>query len=170
VRQRLACHRAGRLQVFIVSAEPGRRVVVATDFSDGSERALTVGVGYAKLLGAKVDLVHIYPLLASSGVLSPIPGVVPTPAPPPDVLDEIERRLDALGTKVQAAGVDRLITIRDGKPADEIVAHARHVSAELIVVGTHGRTGIRKALLGSVAEQVLQHAHCPVLVVPPPRD
>src|SRR5262245_1740192 len=152
-----------------MSAQPVKRVVVATDFSDGAERALTVGVGYAKLLGATVDLVHVFPLPAS-GVMSPLPGAVPMPPPPPDVLEEIERRLDALGEKVRAVGVERLTTVREGKPADEIAAYARRVAAELIVVGTHGRTGIRKALLGSVAEQVLQKARCPVLVVPPPRD
>jgi nucleotide-binding universal stress UspA family protein len=152
-----------------VSAQPVKRVVVATDFSDGSERALTVAVGYAKLLGATVDLVHVYPMPAS-GVMSPVPGVVPMPPPPPDILDEIERRLDALGDKVRAAGVDPLTTSLEGKAADEIAAYARRVAAELIVMGTHGRTGIRKALLGSVAEQVLQKARCPVLVVPPPRE
>jgi nucleotide-binding universal stress UspA family protein len=149
--------------------QPVKRVVVATDFSEGAERALTVAVGYAKLLGATVDLVHVYPMPAS-GVMSPVPGVVPMPPPPPDVLDEIERRLDALGDKVQAAGVDRLTTTLEGKAADEIAAYARRMVAELIVMGTHGRTGIRKVLLGSVAEQVLQKAHCPVLIVPPPRD
>jgi len=152
-----------------MSAEPVKRVVVATDFSDGAERALTVAIRFAKLLGATVDLVHVYPM-AAAGVLSPIPGVVPMPSPPPDIIDEIARHLDALATQVQAAGVDRLTTILQGRAADEIVAYANRVAADLIVMGTHGRTGIRRVLLGSVAEQVLRQARCPLLVVPPADD
>jgi nucleotide-binding universal stress UspA family protein len=148
-----------------MSAQPVKRVVMATDFSDGAERALTVAIRFAKLLGATVDLVHVYPM-AAAGVLSPIPGVVPMPPPPPDVIEEIERRLDALGTQVKAAGVDRLTTKLEGRAADEIVAYANRVSGDLIVMGTHGRTGIRRVLLGSVAEQVLRQARCPLLVVP----
>src|ERR1044071_8536641 len=138
-----------------MSAQPVKRVVVATDFSDGAERALTVAIRFAKLLGATVDLVHVYPMAAAS-VLSPIPGVVPMPPPPPDVTDEIERRLDALGTQVKAAGVDWLTAKLEGRAADQIVAYANRASADLIVIGTHGRTGIRRVLLGSVAEQVLR--------------
>jgi len=100
-----------------VSAEPIKRVVVATDFSDSSERALTVAIGFAKLMG-----------------------------------------------------VDRCFSTTQGVPADEIVTHANRTAAELIVMGTHGRTGIRRVLLGSVAEQVLHKARCPVLVVPPLRE
>jgi nucleotide-binding universal stress UspA family protein len=152
-----------------MSAEPVKRVVVATDFSDGSERALTVAIRLAKLLGATIDLVHVYPM-ATAGVLSPIPGVVPMPPPPPHVIDEIGRHLDALATQVREAGVDRLTTSLEGRAADEIVAYANRVAADLIVMGTHGRTGIRRVLLGSVAEQVLRQARRPLLVVPPADD
>jgi nucleotide-binding universal stress UspA family protein len=149
-----------------MTAEPVKRVVVATDFSDGADRALTVAIRFAKLLAATVDIVHVYPM-AAAGVLSPIPGVVPMPPPPPDVVDEIDRRLDALATQVRGAGVNGLTTSLEGRAADEIVAYANRVSADLIVMGTHGRTGIRRVLLGSVAEQVLRQARCPLLVVPP---
>ena len=152
-----------------MTAEPVKRVVVATDFSDGAERALTVAIRFAKLLGATVDIVHVYPM-AASGVLSPIPGVVPMPPTPPDVMDEIERRLEALATQVREAGVNGLTTSLEGRAADEIVGYANRVSADLIVMGTHGRTGIRRVLLGSVAEQVLRQARSPLLVVPPADD
>ena len=148
-----------------MTAEPVKRVVVATDFSDGAERALTVAIRFAKLLGATVDIVHVYPM-ATAGVLSPIPGVVPMPPPPADVMDEIAGRLDALATQVREAGVNALTTSLEGGAADEIVAYANRVSTDLIVMGTHGRTGIRRVLLGSVAEQVLRQARCPLLVVP----
>jgi nucleotide-binding universal stress UspA family protein len=148
-----------------MSAQPVKRVVVATDFSDGANRALTVAIRFAKLLGAAVDLVHVYPM-AAAGVMSPLPGVVQMPPPPPDVMDEIDRSLDAMAKQIDAAGVERLTTILQGRAADEIVAYANRIPADLIVMGTHGRTGIRRVLLGSVAEQVLRQARCPLLVVP----
>ena len=95
-----------------------------------------------------------------------MPGVVPAPLPGPDELQTIERRLAALGVNVKDAGVEYLSTYLVGDPPDEINSYARRVVADFIVVGTHGRTGIRRALLGSVAEQVVRRAHCPVLVVP----
>jgi nucleotide-binding universal stress UspA family protein len=152
-----------------MSAAPVKRVVVATDFSDGAARALAVAIRLAKLLGATVDVVHVYPM-AAPGVLSPIPGVVPMPPPPPHVMDEIERRLEALATQIRAAGVERLTTSLEGRAADEIAAYAIRVAADFIVMGTHGRTGIRRVPLGSVAEQVLRQTRCPLLIVPPPDD
>jgi len=140
-------------------------LVVATDFSDTAERALEVGIRFAKLMGATLDVVNVYFLL-SPGVLSPMPGEVPAPLPGPDELKTIEQRLAALGAKVRQAGVHYLSTSLVGDPPDEITSYARRVGADLIVVGTHGRTGIRRALLGSVAEQVVRRARSPVLVVP----
>jgi nucleotide-binding universal stress UspA family protein len=148
-----------------MSPEPVKRVVVATDFSEGSERALTFAIRFAKPLGAAIDLVHVYPMPAS-GVMSPIPGVVPMPPPGPEVLDGIERQLAARAATIRASGVDCLTANPQGNPAVEIVAYAKRIAAELIVTGTHGRTGLRRMLLGSVAEEVLHKAHCPVLVVP----
>jgi nucleotide-binding universal stress UspA family protein len=148
-----------------VTAEPVKRLVVATDFSDTAERALAVGIRFAKLMGAALDLVHVY-YLPSPGVLSPMPGVVPAPPPGPDELKTIEQRFAALGAKAREAGVHYLSTNLVGDPPDEINSYARRIGADLIVVGTHGRTGIRRALLGSVAEQVVRRARCPVLVVP----
>ena len=148
-----------------MTPEPVRRLVVATDFSDTAERALAVGIRYAKLMGAALDLVHVY-FLPSPGVLSPMPGVVPAPPPGPDELKTIEQRFAALGAKVREAGVQYLSTNLVGDPPDEINAYALRVGADLIVVGTHGRTGIRRAILGSVAELVVRRARCPVLVVP----
>jgi nucleotide-binding universal stress UspA family protein len=152
-----------------VSAEPVKRLVVATDFSDGSARALSVAIRFAKLLGATIDLIHVHPMRAT-GVLSPIPGVVPTPPPSPDILGEIERRLTTQATTVQDAGVENVFSSTEGVAVDEIVAYADRTAADLIVMGTHGRTGVRRVLLGSVAEQVLHKARCPVLVVPPARE
>ncbi len=148
-----------------MSSQPTKRFLLATDFSEGADRALAVALPYARPLAATIDLVHVYPL-PGVGVTSQIPGVVAIPPPSGDLLNAISSRLDELGASIRAAGVDYVTTTLEGSPADEIAAHARRVSAELIVIGTHGRTGLRRVLLGSVAEQVLRKAECPVLVVP----
>ena len=152
-----------------MSAEPATRILMATDFSEGAERALTAAIRLAKALGAALDLVHVYAAPATN-MLSPIPGVVPMPPPDRDTLDEIQRRLDQLAERTRSAGVECLTFSAIGSVADEIAAQASRIAAELIVVGTHGRTGIRRVLLGSVAEGVVRKAHRPVLVVPPPRE
>ena len=152
-----------------MAAEPAQRIVVATDFSDGAARALTVALKFAKPLGAAIDLVHVYPI-AAAGVGSPLPGAVAMPPPTPQLLDGIQRELDDVAGFARRAGVDCSTTIAEGNAAEQIVAHADRVGADLIVAGTHGRTGLRRVLLGSVAEQILRKAHGPVLVVPPGRD
>ena len=140
------------------------RVLVPTDFSDGAEKALTVAIRFARLLRAAIDLIHVYPLPAAV-TASPIPGV-PFPAPTPEILQDIQQKLEALATRVRESGLDCLPSSGEGKAADEIVARANKIDAALIVMGTHGRTGLKRVLLGSVAEQVLHKATCPVLVVP----
>lgn len=152
-----------------MSADRLERVVVAIDFSEGSDRALTAAIRFAKGLGAAVDLVHVYPM-PGTGVSSPITGVVPMPPPGPEILEGIQRGLDERAAKARAAGLACETANPQGNAADEIVAYADRVAAELIVAGTHGRTGLRRVLLGSVAEQILHKAHRPVLVVPPARE
>lgn len=152
-----------------MAPETAQRIVVATDFSDGAARALTVAMKFAKPLGAAIDLVHVYPIAAAS-VGSPLPGAVAMPPPTPEVLEGIQRELDDAAGVGRRAGIECSTTIAQGNAADEIVAHADRVGADLIVTGTHGRTGLRRVLLGSVAEQILRKAHGPVLVVPPGRD
>jgi nucleotide-binding universal stress UspA family protein len=81
-------------------------------------------------------------------------------------LETAERRL--MATKPTAEGVDIEHRLVSGEPAKEILRLARDEDVELIVMGTHGRTGVMRALLGSVAEEVLRHATCPVLTVKVP--
>ena len=78
----------------------------------------------------------------------------------------LKRELDAERDRVKSAGVSVETTTLSGRAAPEIVAHAKKTGADLIVMGTHGRSGFQHAILGSVAERVLRHSPCPVLVVP----
>jgi len=113
-----------------------REILAATDFSELADAAVTVAREYASGLGARLHLVHVAP----SG----------------------ELELSDLVARLAAAGVAAI----PGDPAEEIVRYARVRGIDLIVVGTHGRHGFTRRLLGSVADKVLRQAPCPVLAVP----
>lgn len=121
-----------------------QQVLVATDFSPSSDRALEVAREYARGWGARLHVLHVVPL-------------VQDPVPQPR-LDELARAAGQ-GLPIQTAVVS-------GVPAAEIVRYAARHAIDLIVVGTHGRTGVSRTLLGSVAERVVRTSPCPVLTVP----
>lgn len=120
-----------------------REILFATDFSAPSEIAWRVAHDYARQLNAGLHLLHVAPAQASAA---------------PEGLTELAAEAGA-GLKVVTA-------VRIGAPTEEIVRYAAEQGVDLIVVGTHGRTGVTRALLGSVAENVTRHAPCPVLTVP----
>jgi nucleotide-binding universal stress UspA family protein len=144
-----------------------RRVLVATDFSEHADRALAVGVRFAKALRATVELVHIYPTSLFEVTPPFQPPVVTEPSP--EVMASIERMLETRAAQVRSAGLE-CVTASWGarKPDEAIVERAEKTGADLMVMGTHGRSGLAHALIGSVAERVVRKARCPVLVVPPP--
>ena len=123
---------------------PVREILCATDFSDSSEAATRVAVDYARHFGARLHLLHVA-----------WPGADPTTPP---LLAKLADELSAATPVVTA--------IESGTPAARIVQYAERHRIDLIVLGTHGRTGVTRALLGSVAEQVARTAPCPVLTVP----
>ena len=141
-----------------------KRIVVGTDFSDGSARAVLVAVQLAKLSGATVDLVHVYPM-PMAGKIWPLPDVVPLPSPTRDVVNDIQRRLDEVAERVSAATVNCLTFTHQGDVARELIEHADHARADLIVIGRHGKTHGSRSI-GTVARRVVRKGHCPVLVVP----
>ncbi|MEV5986607.1 universal stress protein [Streptomyces sp. NPDC052051] len=138
----------------------GARVVVGVDGSPSSHAALHWAVRYAGLIGASVDAVAAWEL----------PGMYGWSAPAVDAdFDEeaarqelVQELRDVLGE--QGAASVRALLVR-GHPADVLLRAARQ--ADLIVVGSRGRGGFARALLGSVSQQVAQHAHCPVVIVRP---
>jgi nucleotide-binding universal stress UspA family protein len=143
----------------------GRRIVVPTDFSEGSHRALTVAIQFGKLLRAAIDLLHVQ-VIPSYLPVPAVPGATPLPPPTPEAAQGIQESLSALAAAVRARGIECQTKTVEGNPCDEIVDHAAKIGADLIVMGSHGRTGLGRVLLGSVAEKVLHRATCPVLVVP----
>jgi nucleotide-binding universal stress UspA family protein len=143
-------------------------ILVPTDFSAASERALDVAMDIARMTGAALELLHVDP--ATIWVLPPPGDAIAGPVDLSESLATSVVQLEATIARVRAAGVVCTGVSQAGKPDAEIVDHARTRGAGLIVVGSHGRTGVSHLLAGSVAEKVVRHAPCPILVVPPVGD
>lgn len=135
---------------------PVSRIVCPIDFSEGSELALRDAVELAETWGAKVTVVHGYSLSAYSSLGSALAHGV-----------ERELRVDLENAvrRYASRGVAMDIMLRHGVVYEEIVAAAVEVSADLVVIGTAGRTGIARFMLGSVAERVVRSSPIPVMVV-----
>jgi nucleotide-binding universal stress UspA family protein len=119
-------------------------ILVATDFSEAADTAVRVAHVYATALGARLHVFHVsWP--EEHGLTKLFADLVTN-----------------LGS-----GVPVVVASQGGDAAEEIVRYARGHNVRLIVLGTHGRTGVSRVLMGSVAERVLRTAPCPVLTVPP---
>jgi nucleotide-binding universal stress UspA family protein len=143
-----------------------RHILCPTDFSDGARRALDQAMAIARWSGARVTVLHVVPPPASAGAapdahMVPSAGVLPTDH---DALrQEMRQFLEASSTPQD--GVDLLV--REGPSAGEIVRQAELLRPDLLVMSTHGRSGLTRLILGSVTEHVLREAPCPILIVPP---
>lgn len=141
-----------------------RRVLHPSDFSSASTAAFRAALDMAKASDAELLLVH---------VLTPVAPIVGEGYVSPKTYEEIEqsarahgqKQLDGLIEKARKAGVRATGTLLQGMPHDQVVRAARSKHADVIVMGTHGRSGIAKLFLGSVAERVVATAPCPVLTV-----
>ena len=131
------------------------RILCPIDFSDSSHAALRTACDLARRFGAQIDLLHVIEPLPTSELMVAQPYDYP--------LERVRGELSRLPpSDMGPQPVRRAVKI--GYPADVIIACAREIDADLIVLGTHGRTGLTHLLLGSVAERVVQRAPCPVLV------
>ncbi len=144
---------------------PIHTILHPTDFSAYSDDALRLSCSLARDYGARLVVLHVLerPVVAYAGVMT-------APPPPPPSAEE-RRSLQEQLQRVRPA--DPAITVEhvleEGDPAAAVLAVARERACDLIVMGTHGRTGLRRLLMGSVAEQVLRGAPCPVLTVTSPQ-
>lgn len=140
-----------------------KRILVPLDFSGSSLQALKCAVVLAKPFAASLDLLHVVP---NPFIAHPGGGGAPLPQPLLDqLLQDARTRLDEVcGSDDRKAFTVRSV-VRVGDPLVEIVEYARLEQVDLIVMGTHGRTGIPHLLLGSIAERVVRTAPCPVLIV-----
>jgi len=145
-------------------ARPGH-VICATDFSETSQAVVELAARLAQREGARLHLVHVVENPFQQPWLTGAEGI--------DFAELLRRRIDnaehelaLLAGKLPPPAPSALPSVMIGRPADEIVRHARDYEAELIVIGTHGHDGLQRVLLGSVADRVIRQATCPVLVVP----
>jgi nucleotide-binding universal stress UspA family protein len=142
-----------------------KQILCPIDFSDASRAALEAAAEVAKRYGAKVALFHAYPV---PGYTFPDGSFVASSKMLDELSEQAQRHLEEWKTIAEGLGIAHVeIATSIGEPAHEILAFAKAQKADLLVMGTHGRTGIQHALMGSVAERVVRRATCPVLTVRP---
>jgi nucleotide-binding universal stress UspA family protein len=135
-----------------------KTILHPTDFSENASHAYQLACALARDYGAKLLLVHV----------RPIPAIVPTELgtiPPPSEENDEGRRARLEAIRPEDANIACERHLLAGDEAEEIIALAQRMSADLIVMGTHGRTGLNRLLMGSVAESVVRRAPCPVLTM-----
>ena len=142
-----------------------KRILVPTDFSDHSERAAAYAVELAKRYEAEVVCcIHVSDIPADLLATSNYYMTGPSDEFIEKIRQESRTALDAFVAK-NLQGVPVQTAFLEGRPFVEIIRYARDNEIDLIVISTHGRSGIKHALFGSVSEQVVRKAPCPVLVV-----
>ncbi len=136
------------------------RIVVPFDFSPDSEQTLETAKELAARFDSRIHLVHVMqpPIVAG--------GVYGMPLPGPTMIDGTLQMQQALAEVVERCEAQAIEAhVLEGSPAWEIVEYASKIEASLIIIGSHGASGIRRILLGSVSERVIRSAPCPVLVL-----
>lgn len=137
-----------------------QRIIVPVDFSVHSERAFEKALDFARQFHSELVLVHIVEQVIYPGDWM---------YPPVAMSDAAQERRQEIAEKLKqlalGTGVKTREFVRLGRAWQEIVEIAKECKADLLILATHGYTGLRHALLGSVAEKVVRHAPCPVLVV-----
>lgn len=142
-----------------------RSILLPTDFSECGNYALPFAASLARKFGAAMICVHVIepmvPSVGYSGMTEPLPIT--------DITDQLEdsaeSELPKIAEREECAGLEVEELIVHGEAAAEIVRVAKERNVDLIVVSSHGRTGLGRILFGSTAEAVVRHASCPVLVV-----
>lgn len=164
-----------------------RSICVPTDFSEPAERALLYGVTLAETLGAELHVLHV---LQDVGDFVAHPDFIRHGESARKYFNEMERQAGVpegedeqtvhflrtleegaekqfeevpLGERMKALGAIK--AVRYGNPVEEIIRYAERHEIDLLVLGTHGRSGLKRMLMGSVAERVVRGAPCPVLTV-----
>ncbi len=142
---------------------PFKKILVATDFSDHAREAVRYAAELARRYEGSLLLIHVY---------QPVNYALPdgymlyTPTQMTSMMEEFEQQLGKAKAEALAAGAPEVETsLPIGAAAFEIVEAARAADCDLIVMGTHGRTGLSHMLIGSTAERVVRAATCPVLTV-----
>jgi universal stress protein A len=142
------------------------RVLVPIDFSPSSRAALEYGTFLAGKLGAELIVLHVWepPGYVGPDTLALLPVAAGQPGWD-QTRAEVMREVELFLGKASARPASLRVRVEAGEPSDAILLAAKDGGADLIVMGTHGRTGLSRLLIGSVAEAVLRRATCPVLTI-----
>lgn len=147
-----------------------RSILLPTDFSECGNFALSYATSLARTFGARIICVNviepIVPTVGYAGMTEPL-AIADISE---QMEDSAERELPKIAECDECAGLEVEELIVHGEAATEIVRVAKERAADLIVISSHGRTGLGRILFGSTAEAVVRHASCPVLVVKPPNE
>lgn len=150
-----------------------KTVIIGVDYDSSAQKIAETGYEFAKSMGARVILLHVISdyLYYSSLGYSPIlgydgfgnPGAIPI-----DSMENLEKSVqDYLNSIKKNLGDETIETlIKEGNYGETIVATAGEIKADLVIMGTHGRRGLEKIMMGSVAEKVLATSAIPILVIP----
>lgn len=143
-----------------------KKILYPTDFSDPSLEALRYAISFAREYHAKLIVMHVVNEKVFSEGLS-LPRIISQETAEQEMTAEAERRLRGIIPAEAREGLDwSMVTLR-GNPFLEIIRYAHDESVDLIVIGTHGHSGVEQIFFGSTAEKVVRKAPCPVLTVGP---
>ncbi|MBI5674607.1 MAG: universal stress protein [Nitrospirae bacterium] len=151
-------------QVLVVQREAAvnwKNILVATDGSEYGNAAVNEALKHAKKYGGELKIVHAINVIADFQEESPvfIPQLID------DITKRVRSELEALKVRAEKEGVSAEIFVKEDEPYRAIVDLAEELNSDIIILGSHGRTGMRRLLMGSVTERVIGHANCAVLVV-----
>jgi nucleotide-binding universal stress UspA family protein len=139
-----------------------KSILVPIDFSPPSRKALAAAVQFSRQFGARITLLNVVEPVATPDFVQSFPLAMEMDAVVAQSRKEMERV--AKGAGIPPKLLNKVL-VRSGRSYHEIAETARALKVDLIIIATHGYTGLKHALLGSTAERVVRHASCPVLVV-----
>jgi len=147
-----------------------KTILVPTDFSEYVDLVMDYAVFLAKSFGARIKLLHVVQSVHLAEAINWMDAMVP-PAGEINISEQLrknaQKKLGEFRERYRAEGVEVEILISEGVPFVEIIQCLERESVDMVVMGSHGRTGITHLLMGSVAEKVVRKAPCPVLCIKP---
>jgi len=143
-----------------------KKILYPTDFSDSSLEALKYAISFAREFKAKLVLLHVVNEKVFSEGLN-LPRIVSLETLEREMTAEAERQLKTILPAEERGAVETETVILKGNPFLEIIRYAHEQDVDLIIIGTHGRSGVEHIIFGSTAEKVVRKAPCPVLSVKP---
>jgi nucleotide-binding universal stress UspA family protein len=145
-----------------------QRFLVPVDFSEDANQAVKYAIDLASKLGARMTLLHVIQPPPWGGVDMDVTLPYAYSLFIQNLEAEVAHRMQACLERITADGLEGEVAVVRGVPFREILDTAKMQQVDLIIMGTHGRTGLQHVLMGSVAEKVVRLAPCPVLVVRQP--